>query len=209
MKMLQKVARAVNAVFSPLAWLIAFVMLLVLSFVAWLLTSLTPTRFSVAYVTYKYWGGGSKLNSQNFGLRACPEAFSVLDIPLNFASIAAQRIADGQAALGNADILEVARIKAGTYVLLAALQVTTVEGAARTVSVGDASSATAYLNAADINTVGWVTSAATQSLSVAVGGGKVYTADDSILVTLNNASIATAVCGLFMIAIDLTRFRSL
>jgi hypothetical protein len=99
MKMLQKVARAVNAVLSPLAWLIAFVMLLVLSFVAWLLSSLTPTRFSVAYVTYKYWGGGSKINSQNFGLRACPEAFSVLDIPLNFAAIAAQRIADGQAAL--------------------------------------------------------------------------------------------------------------
>jgi hypothetical protein len=133
----------------------------------------------------------------------------VLDIPLNFAAIAAQRSADGQAALVATDILEVARIKAGTYVLLAALQVSTAEGAAGTLSVGDASSATAYLNAADLNTVGWVTSAAVQSLSVAVGGGKVYTADDSIIATVNTNNVDVAVAHLFMIAIDLTRFRSL
>lgn len=182
--------------------------MLVVLFVAWLINSLAPSRYAVVFVTYKYWGGGTKTNAQNTGLRASPEAFSVIDIPLDFGAIAAQRLADGQAALANADILEVARIKAGTYILIAALQTVKAEGGAATVSLGDASSATAYLNAADINTVGWVTSAAVQSLSVAIGGGKVYTADDSLILTLNSANIDLAQCHLMMIAIDLTRFRS-
>lgn len=167
-----------------------------------------PSRFSVAYATYKYWGGGSKINSSSQGLRAGPEGFSIIDVKLDFAAIAAQRIADGQAALAAADVLEVISLNAFTYVLAVFARVLTAEGAACTIDVGDGVAANAFLDDFNLNAVGMGGSLVTTAGSVAVGGGRLYTAADTIDVLLNNNATDVAVVHLFGIAMQLDPYRT-
>ena len=84
--------------------------------------------------TYNYKNG--VLNGTAEGPVYSPERFSVQEVKLDFAAIAAARIAAGSAAIANTDILQVVNVKAGCWVPAVGLQVSTVEGAALTVSVG-------------------------------------------------------------------------
>jgi hypothetical protein len=73
------------------------------------------------------------------------------EVFLDFAAIAAARSAAGAAALAATDTLEIIPVPAGAVVLAAGAQVLTVEGAAATVDLGDAGSATRYLSNFDLN----------------------------------------------------------
>lgn len=161
-------------------------------------------------VTYPYWGGkpgGAAAGLYAHGNVRTPGLVNVVNVPLDFAAIAAARVAAGQAALGAADVLELIPVKTGTFVLLAGIEVTTVEGAAATVDLGDGASAAGYVSNADLNALTYVASLVTSAYSVAVGGGKLYTTDDTIDMVLDNASIDVAVCRVFAVTCDVRNYR--
>lgn len=159
--------------------------------------------FPAMHATYNYKGG--TLGGTAEGLVYSPEKYSVAEIVLNFATIAAARIAAGQAALGAADVLQVCGVKAGTYVPLVALQVSTVEGATCTADVGDGDDPDGFLNDTDLNALGRTASLVTTAYSVAVGGGKWYNADDTIDLVTNSAATDVAVVTLFIPMWDFRR----
>ncbi len=114
------------------------------------------------------------------------------------------------------DILQVLQIKAGSYVLLAGLEVLTVEDSTATADLGDGANADGYLDGTDINAAtgyfpsapaitngtGTVITAVTTTL-FAIMGGKFYTADDTIDLTLNNACDAGKI-RVFAVVFDCT-----
>jgi hypothetical protein len=151
--------------------------------------------------TYSYRGGVAGNSTSNQPTYTAT-GLSVAEVKLDFAAIAAARSAASQAALASADILEVIGVKAGVIVLLVKADVVTAEGAAATCGIGDGAAATGYLSALDLNVAAQSASLATTSYSVAVGGGKLYTADDTIDVTLNSNSIDVAVLNLLAVMVD-------
>jgi len=159
------------------------------------------------FVTYNYKGGVS--GGTATGPTSTPGVFAVNDIKLDFAAIAAARSAAGQAALGAADVMELFGVRAGIWVPAAFVQVTKAEGAAATGQLGDGTDpdgfiATATLN---LNTAGWSSSLITTAYSLATAGGKLYTADDTVDLTLDSASIDVAVAQLFVVTVDLRAYR--
>lgn len=156
-------------------------------------------------LTYSYLGGVNG-NTTNYGPLYSPVGVSVAEITLDFAAIAADRTAKGQAALGAADILNIIGIRAGTYVLAVAAQVTTEEGATATADIGDADE-DEFIAALDLNSAGWYSSLVTTDASVAVGGGKIYAVDDTLDFQLNHASVDVAVCRVVMVSFDLRASR--
>lgn len=164
-------------------------------------TAALAKLFPALEATYNYKGG--TLGGTAEGMVYSPERNGVAKIKLDFAAIAAARVAAGQAAIAAADVLQVVGVKAGTYVPYVALQVVTAEGATGTVDVGDGDDTDGFLNNTDINAVGRTASLVTTAYSVAVGGGKWYNADDTIDVVVNDNDTAVAVCYLFVPMQDL------
>lgn len=156
--------------------------------------------------TYNYKGG--VVNGLAAGMPATPNLFGIVDIELDFAAIAAARVAAGQTALGAADVLELIPVRAGTLVLLAGMQTTKVEGAAATFDLGDGATPAGYVSNHDGNALGWSFSGATVTYSLALAGGKLYTADDTVDMIVDSASVDVAVLRVFAVMLDLRQYRS-
>lgn len=159
-----------------------------------------------AFATYNYKGGVSA--GRAAGIPATPNLFGVVDIELDFAAIAAARVAAGQAALGAADVLELIPVRAGTLVLLAGVQTTKVEGAACTFDLGDGADPNGFVDNHDANALGWSASLATVAYSIAVGGGRLYTADDTIDLIVDSAATDVNVTRVFALMVDMRQYRS-
>ena len=164
-------------------------------------------RLTKMDVTYPYWGGksgGSAAGLFSYAAGAVAgNRVHIANIVLDFAAIAAARSAAGQAALGAADVLELIPVRAGTYVPVTAIEVTKVEGAACTMDLGDGASAAGYLSNVDANALTYVASLVTSAYSVAVGGGKLYTTDDTIDLVLDSAGTDVAVVRVCALMVDL------
>lgn len=153
--------------------------------------------------TYDYTLGAGPANL------ASGQKVSVVERKLDFAAIAAARTAAGQAALAAADVLKLIPVKAGQYVQLVQLSVEKAEGATATADLGDGDGAAGYISNADLNSAATnVASLATSAYSVAVGGGKLYTADDTIDMVVDHNSIDTAVVRVKAVIIDLRADQS-
>lgn len=131
-----------------------------------------------------------------------------LEVELDFAAIAAARLAAGATALGAGDVLEVIRIPAKTQVLAVGLDVTTAEGGTLTIDVGDGADPDGYLDGVDANAVAGYSSTQTQlqeaapnTLTYAYGFGKYYASADTIDVKTVNAA-DTAVMKVWAVVAD-------
>ena len=135
-------------------------------------------------------------------------AVTKLEVELDFAAIAAARLAAGATALGAGDVLEVLRIPAKTQVLAVGLDVTTVEGGTLTIDVGDGDDPDGYLDGVNANTTAGYSSSqvtisegAPNTLSPALPWGKYYASADTIDVkTVNTAD--TAVMTVWALVVD-------
>lgn len=132
---------------------------------------------------------------------------SVQEVKLDFAAIAAARTAASATALAATDVLEVLPVPAGTFVLSVGYDVTTAEGAAATIDVGDGADPNGYLDAVDLNSTGSgaMALALTEAAPNTVTGysaGKYYAADDTIDISLDQNGIDTAVVRLWAVFID-------
>lgn len=156
--------------------------------------------------TYAYKGGYA--SGVNTGMPAAGYSVSVADIRLDFAAIATARTAAGQTALAAADILQLIELPAGVYVPVAVLQCITAEGETATADLGDGAQVAGYLDDFNCNTAGWGFSGVTTAYSVAVGGGKLYTAADTIDLLLNTAAFNVAVVGVRVACVDMRNQRS-
>ena len=114
------------------------------------------------------------------------------------------------------DILQVLQVKAGTYVLLAGVEVLVVEDSTATIDLGDGDNSDGYLDGSDIEAaVGYFASA--PAITSGTGtvitiitttlysnlGGRLYTANDTIDVIVNN-NVDTGKIRVFAIIFDLT-----
>jgi len=164
-----------------------------------------PLDFLKDKATYPYYGGVPGTGAA--GQPATPGVFSVVDIKLDFAAIAAARVAAGQAAIGAADVLELIPVRPGTWVPFAALQVVTAEGAVATADLGDGVTPAGFISNGDLNVVGWSSNLITTVYSLATAGGKLYTATDTIDLVVDSASVDVAVLHLFAVLVDLRQYR--
>jgi len=131
---------------------------------------------------------------------------SMIEVTLNWATIAADRLAAGQTAIGGGDVLEVMPIPAKTYVMQVGLDVTTAEGGTCTIDVGDASDPDGFLDGVNANTAAsYATSLAlaegTPNTIVGYSNGKYYAAADTIDIKTVNAADA-AVMRLWAVVAD-------
>ena len=110
---------------------------------------------------------------------------SVIEIDLDFARIAAARVAAGAPALANTDTLVIGKLPKGSYVVAAAGTLIRAEGAAGTISVGVTGAATLWANAFNLN-------AAVGTTVGVTNGARYQTADTDILMTINTDAIDAA-----------------
>lgn len=122
------------------------------------------------------------------------DSLSLISVDLDFAAIAAAREAAGAAALAATDTLEVLPLPAGTLVLAAGAEVTTVEGAVATMDLGDAASATRFLTNADLNAAG--------NTASALANPHFYSAETKVRITLDHNDIDTAVVRLWFVVVN-------
>ncbi len=112
-------------------------------------------------------------------------------------------------AFGNADVLQLFNVKAGTYVMNVVINVITAEGATLSVTIGD-TDVDGYLVAGDLNATGWqsgntiATLAADYLDGTTYQQGKFYTAADTIDMTLNTISADVAVFDIYIIGFNLS-----
>ncbi len=146
----------------------------------------------------------------NKGTAAIPNnglnKLSMIEVTLNWATIAADRAAAGQTAIGANDILEVMPIPAKTYVMQVGLDVTTAEGGTCTVDVGDAADPDGFLDGVNANTAASYATAlalaeASPNTVVGYSNGKYYAAADTIDIKTVNAADA-AVMRLWALVAD-------
>lgn len=130
-----------------------------------------------------------------------------VEVVLDFAKIAAARVAASAAALASADILEIIPIPAKTLVMRVGADVTTAEGATATMHIGDGSDADGFMVGVNLNSVASTAMnlALTEGAPNTITGysnGKYYAAADTIDVTLNHNSIDAAVVRVWALVID-------
>lgn len=132
-----------------------------------------------------------------------------VEVVLNFPAIIAARSAAGATALAATDVLEVIPIPAGTLVSNVGMEVTTAAGVTSTLSIGDGGAAAGYLAATSVNATGWsggvpVVTGTPGAFSPTLSGGKLYSAADTIDVTIGTAVPAAAVVRIFALMTDVT-----
>lgn len=112
-------------------------------------------------------------------------------------------------AITSTDIVKFFIIPAFTYVQCVIVEKLTVEGATMTMDFQDSGGSANFISAADLNTTTVATSLATSAASVAVGGGKYYTAANFLAGVVNNASPATFKILVTMICVDCRQDESI
>jgi hypothetical protein len=130
-----------------------------------------------------------------------------VEVVLDFPKIIAARAAAGATALAASDVLEVIPIPAGTIVSNVGMEVTTAAGVTSTLSIGDGGAAAGYLAATSVNATGWsggVPVLSSGAFAPTLSGGKVYSAADTIDVTIGTAVPAAAVVRIFALMTDVT-----
>lgn len=162
-------------------------------------------RAAVPWATYNYKGGS--LAGTATGPTYSEGKLTVAEVKLDFAVIAAARVASGAAAIAATDVLQFVGVPAGTYVPMVGAQTSTVEGAVATVDIGDGNSAAGFLDDFNLNALGRTGSLITTAYSVAVGGGVFYNVDDTIDCLVNNNAVDVAVLSLFVSQVDLRKTR--
>lgn len=128
-----------------------------------------------------------------------------VEMVLDFPKIIAARTAAGATALAASDVMEIIPIPAGTIVSNVGMVVTTAAGVTSTISIGDGGAAAGYLAATSVNatgTSGGVPVLASGAFAPTLSGGKLYSAADTIDITLGTAVPAAAVVRLFAILTD-------
>ena len=131
-----------------------------------------------------------------------------VEVVLDFAKIAAARLAAGATALAASDILEVIPLPAKSLVLRVGMDVTTAEGATATLAIGDGADDDGYLAATSINAVGSssaavaLTEGAPNTFTTPYAVGKYYGSADTIDVKLGHNSIDAAVVRVWAIVLD-------
>lgn len=110
--------------------------------------------------------------------------FTVMDITIDFAKIAAARLAAGATALANTDTLVLATLPKGSMILGGMVKLLKAEGAAATIDLGITGSLTLFANDFDCNT----------TLNTIVAGTTAagLTADTAVVMTVNTASTDVA-----------------
>lgn len=124
--------------------------------------------------------------------------FSVMKFHVDMSAIAEELAAtvDGSAS----DVIQLWDIPAGTHILSVLLDVTTAEGAAATVSIGDATSAAGFLAATSINSVAQTGTIITDAFGAV--GGKMYAATDTLDLTFaTDTDVDTAVFDVYAICV--------
>jgi hypothetical protein len=123
-----------------------------------------------------------------------------VEMVLDFPKIIAARTAAGATALAASDVMEIIPIPAGTIVSNVGMVVTTAAGVTSTLSIGDGSAAAGYLAATSVNatgTSGGVPVLSSGAFAPTLSGGKLYSAADTIDITIGTAVPAAAVVRLF------------
>lgn len=119
---------------------------------------------------------------------------SVIEYVIDFAKIAAARVAAGATALASTDTLVLATLPKGTYIIGGSTRLLTAEGAAGTIDLGITGSLTLFANDLDCNTtVGTMTGSTTAAF---------LTGDTSLVMTVNSNSMDAAKVRLTILAID-------
>ena len=129
-----------------------------------------------------------------------------VEMVLDFPKIIAARSAAGATALAASDVMEIIPIPAGTIVSNVGMVVTTAAGVTSTISIGDGSAAAGYLAATSANsaaTSGGVPVLASGAFAPTLSGGKLYSAADTIDITLGTAVPAAAVVRVFALLTDI------
>lgn len=132
-----------------------------------------------------------------------------VEVVLDFPKIIAARLAAGATALAASDVLEVIPVPAGTIVSNVGMEVTTAAGVTSTLSIGDGAAAAGYLAATTANSVAWsggvpIVTGTPGAFAPTLSGGKLYSAADTIDVTIGTAVPAAAVVRVFAVLTDVT-----
>ncbi len=123
-----------------------------------------------------------------------------VEMVLDFPKIIAARSAASATALAASDVLEVIPVPAGTIVSNVGMEVTTAAGVTSTISIGDGGAAAGYLAATTANSTGFsggVPVLSSGAFAPTLSGGKLYSAADTIDITIGTAVPAAAVVRLF------------
>lgn len=126
------------------------------------------------------------------------DKISVVEMDLNFVTITAARLAAGATAFAANDILEVIPIPAKTYVIAVGIDVTTADGTANTIDVGDGTTVGGWVAGHNGNTVGSASMAhvlteGTPNVVIGYSQGKYYAAADTIDIKMLTAPLDAAV----------------
>jgi hypothetical protein len=122
--------------------------------------------------------------------------YSVVEFDIDFAKIAAARLAAGVAALVATDTLVIGTLPKGAYVVAAALTVVRAEGAAATIDVGVSGAATLWANNFDLN-------AAVGTTVGVTNGARYLTADTDVLMTIDTNDTDKARVKISLAVIDM------
>jgi hypothetical protein len=128
-----------------------------------------------------------------------------VEMVLDFPKIIAARSAAGATALAASDVLEVIPVPAGTIVSNVGMEVTTAAGVTSTIAIGDGSAAAGYLAATSANSTGWsggVPVLSSGAFAPTLSGGKLYSAADTIDITIGTAVPTAAVVRVFATLTD-------
>ncbi len=133
-----------------------------------------------------------------------------MEVDLNFAAITTQRSADGLTAFAATDTLQVLNIPAKTLVQAVGIDVTTADGTASTVDIGETGGdVDGWINGHDCNAVG--SACSTNNTLVegtpnvfepALGNGKYYGSADTIDMLMITAPQDASVMRIWAICID-------
>ena len=122
----------------------------------------------------------------------------VIKVRLDFAAIAAARLAAGQTAVGAGDGIAALSIPAMTFVHSAGVNVLTAEGGTLTLDLGDADDPDGWLDGVDGNAIAayaptHVLTEGAPNVIIGYGKGKLYTVADTLdLITVNAADAMVA-----------------
>lgn len=120
--------------------------------------------------------------------------FTVMDITIDFAKIAAARLAAGATALANTDTLVLATLPKGSMILGGMVKLLKAEGAAATIDLGITGSLTLFANDFDCNTTLNTIAAGTTAAAL--------TGDTNVVMTVNTASTDAARVLLSIVVVD-------
>jgi len=120
--------------------------------------------------------------------------FTVMEYTIDFAKIAAARLAAGATALANTDTLVLATLPKGSYIVGGSVKLLKAEGATSSIDIGVTGSLQLLANAFACN--------ATVGTMVGTTTARFLTADTTVVMTVNTASMDVAKVLLSIIVID-------